>query len=862
MSAIPKPWHNPQRRAAAQASVATVPDISAVESPPAVRAVNGANIKADSRDAGTRPIHITFFGDWYASTLTTEIMAIWDLRDRIFVQTANTKDKLPWLKLATFGDKPSEPDENGKGGGCLRHDGNVISISGIELDYDGEVMPFEEAVARIKKARLCALLYTSPSHTVAAPRWRILLPTSRDLPPDQREKYVARIHGLFGGIFSFETFTLSQSYYYGSVNRSPAHRAEYFDGGYVDLRDDLDAGAICLDKSGKGDGPRTLTDAAGIRADVPITSLDDDRLKPLWPAVKYMIENAKPPNGAPAKHKGGSGHCFVIGALIRAGLNNAQIKDVYRLGKIQRGPTGHGRGFDGYVERVIAYCRPAPQEAAKPTTPVDLWGKFESPPLPTGLLPLVIEQYAIAQAAMMGCDAGGLAMAALTVCAAVISDRIELQMKRHDPYWKEAARIWVALVGSPSTKKSPIMRQAARELIRLDMALHRDYMQAMAQYEALPAEEKKMTRPPRQKRLRIEDTTIEAAQVVMMDSPDGVLCLQDELSGWFGAMDKYGSPRGAAKDRGFWMQSFNGGSYAVNRIIRGAGIIDNVSVSMLGGIQPEPMRKLVADSHDDGLIQRLFPIVLKSATMGKDEPQLDVVGACDDLIDRLHNLEPPTNRGSGNVAGFLPKVLRFDNAAQEFRGRLEQKHINLQACEAINKKLAAHIGKYDGLFGRLCVVWHCIENVNLPDLPDLITLSTARRVARFLHEYLLPHAIAFYTEILGLSDEHERLTAVAGYILARKLERVTNRVVAHGDRTMRKLTKRDIDNMFEQLDALGWVDRTPAPRPSDPPHWIVNPEVHKRFGARGESEAKRRAAAREAILEAIGASRANGDTDE
>jgi hypothetical protein len=528
-------------------------------------------------------------------------------------------------------------------------------------------------------------------------------------------------------------------------------------------------------------------------------------------------------------------------------------------------------GGRAYVERQIekahakvgeAAGEAASQKATKPTIPVDLWGKFNPPPLPTDLLPLVIEQYAIAQAHMMGCDAGGLAMATLTVCAAAISDRIELQMKRHDPYWKEAARIWTALVGLPSTKKSPIMRQAARGLVRLDIELHRDYMQAMAEYEALPAEEKKTTRPPRQKRLRIEDTTIEAAQVVLMDSPDGVLCLQDELSGWFGAMDKYGTARGAAKDRGFWMQAFNGGSYAVNRVIRGAGIIENVSVSMLGGIQPEPMRKLVADSHDDGLIQRLFPIVLKPATMGKDEPQLGVVGACDDLIDRLHTLQPPTNRGSGNLAGYLPSVLRFDDAAQEFRGRLEQKHINLQACEAINKKLAAHIGKYDGLFGRLCVVWHCIENIDAPYLPDLITADTGRRVAKFLHEYLLPHAIAFYTEILGLSDEHERLTAVAGYILARKLERVTNRDVAHGDRTMRRLTKRDIDAVFEQLDALGWVERIPAPRPSDPPHWTVNPEVHQRFCARGEAEAKRRAEARKAILAAIGASRANGDTDE
>ena len=42
--------------------------------------------------------------------------------------------------------------------------------------------------------------------------------------------------------------------------------------------------------------------------------------------------------------------------------------------------------------------------------------------------------------------------------------------------------------------------------------------------------------------------------------------------------------RGAAKDRGFWLQAFNGGPYTVNRISRGSILIENLSVSLLGGI--------------------------------------------------------------------------------------------------------------------------------------------------------------------------------------------------------------------------------------------------------------------------------------
>jgi len=331
-----------------------------------------------------------------------------------------------------------------------------------------------------------------------------------------------------------------------------------------------------------------------------------------------------------------------------------------------------------------------------------------------------------------------------------------------------------------------------------------------------------------------------------------VLCLQDELSGWFGAMDKYSGPRGAAKDRGFWMQAYNGGSYAIDRIRRGSAIIPNLSISILGGIQPEVVRKVVAEAHDDGLIQRLLPILLlETATIGQDRPQLPVVDAYENLVRGLHRLRPPTIQGHGNLAGILPTELRFDDAAQELRNQLEQRHRDLQAYEVINKKFSAHIGKYNGLFGRLCVLWHCIENVEAIKLPNVIDIDIAQRVATFMQKYLLPHAVAFYMGMLGLSDDHERLTAVADYILAHKLPRITNRDVQHGDRTMRKLTKRDMDSVFEQLDALGWVSRVPAPRPSDPPHWIVNPEVHTRFAARGEASAKRRAAVRAAIYDAV-----------
>jgi hypothetical protein len=124
-------------------------------------------------------------------------------------------------------------------------------------------------------------------------------------------------------------------------------------------------------------------------------------------------------------------------------------------------------------------------------------------------------------------------------------------------------------------------------------------------------------------------------------------------------------------------------------------------------------------------------------------------------------------------------------------------------------------------------------------------------VAKFLHDFLLPHAVAFYAGVLGLSDDHDRLAAVAGYILAHKLDKITNRDIQRGDRTMRGLTKRDTERVFEQLDALGWISRIESKRLGSAPQWVVNPEVHRLFQERAKKEAARRSSIRAVIAGAV-----------
>ena len=185
-------------------------------------------------------------------------------------------------------------------------------------------------------------------------------------------------------------------------------------------------------------------------------------------------------------------------------------------------------GFDKFAKS---------QEPVPDADPVDLWGSFDPPELPQGLLPPIIENFARANGDQMGADPAGLAVAALVTCAAAIPDRVQIKVKRHDE-WTESARLWAALMGPPSAKKSPIISAATGPICRLDVEMMRNWQQSVATYEALTKDEKKATPRPPQTRLRIEDATVEAAQQVLEGSPWGVLLLQDELSGFFGAMDK------------------------------------------------------------------------------------------------------------------------------------------------------------------------------------------------------------------------------------------------------------------------------------------------------------------------------------
>src|SRR5215831_4707214 len=83
-------------------------------------------------------------------------------------------------------------------------------------------------------------------------------------------------------------------------------------------------------------------------------------------------------------------------------------------------------------------------------------------------------------------------------------------------------------------------------------------------------------------------------------------------------MERYSNSAGRS-DRGFWLQAYDGGPHNVDRIKRGEIFIENLSVSLLGCIQPERLAEMQGLTSD-GLLQRFLPAMMGPPSFTQDQP--------------------------------------------------------------------------------------------------------------------------------------------------------------------------------------------------------------------------------------------------
>ncbi|MEE3502535.1 DUF3987 domain-containing protein [Acidiphilium acidophilum] len=847
-----------------------------------------------------KPLAVTFFQDAFAKAKSETEISLRALVERVRDTTAPTKAGLPWLKLARFGEARTATSS-------LRHNANVLAITGIEADYDGEQIAVDDAVESLAMRGIAAMVYTSPRHTPDTPRWRVLCPCSRELPPDQRARLLARLNGVLGGVLSDESFTLSQSYYYGSVNRSPSHEVHLIEGQFIDLLNDLDAGAI--GKPVKSTPPPNGTTSSRTQGEkissVRLRGFIDKVLENIRNAgdgTKHhaLRDNAKSLGGVQAQ----AGFCdgeaidWMMQSLADGGgtvddWNAARETADWGLEAGRKAPIDLGPDRERpeyHTDDLGPDAEPEPEQAEQPEQgksepnanngwpePFD----FVTDPLITGSptlkadhLPGIIAPFVFDTAGRMGVDPAAVALAALVSLASVFDENWKVQPKAHDYSWTEQARIWGAIVGDPSILKSPVIKATTAPIDRLDIAARKRHAAAMQKHKADlkawkdagsdPAQEPKM---PKLDRYLVESTTIEALSEVLRDdfeakqnAPSGkVLVRQDELTEWVGSFDRYKSGGSGGSDRGAYLRLFNGGRHSVDRVGRGSFAASSWSACIIGGIQPGPIQRIASDASDDGLLQRFCYAVPSKQGRGEDRaPDHEAIERYDALFDALAGLHPALD----NLGRAQNVVLHAD--AHKYRLEILDLAEAVAALPDAGKRLSSALGKWPGLFARLALVFHCIEiataRMNETDAVNLnvIPAATAARVASYMRDVLLPHLL-MADAVMFATVQGEHAKWIAGHILAHGLEQIAARDVTRAYGALRAPEHRaTLQSVMESLETFGWLKRHVANVATPPTRWIVNPKVHALFAARASAERQARDEAKRRIAETVAQIRKGG----
>jgi hypothetical protein len=112
----------------------------------------------------------------------------------------------------------------------------VLEIHGVEADYDAETVSFDDARDLLKRVGVSCVLYTTKSNTPQKPRWRVLCPTSGPITAEDRTRLLNLLNGALGGILAPESWTLSQSYFFGRLTKPDEEwRCEVLAGDPIDV---------------------------------------------------------------------------------------------------------------------------------------------------------------------------------------------------------------------------------------------------------------------------------------------------------------------------------------------------------------------------------------------------------------------------------------------------------------------------------------------------------------------------------------------------------------------------------------------------------------------------------------------------
>jgi len=439
----------------------------------------------------------------------------------------------------------------------------------------------------------------------------------------------------------------------------------------------------------------------------------------------------------------------------------------------------------------------------------------DAPTIDLTLWPEVLANRAMEIAQEVGCDPVVPLMAGLAAVSAATDKRIKLRITDS---WSVPPVLWLMTVGSPSDKKSPgsrpmfkILKQLEQENVdryNMDMlvwkgkeAKHATQLKAYRDWYSSPEAEIPNTVPPpyeelavepKQLRLVVNDSTSQKIVHMAVGRERGFLLHLDEMNHWLSKLNEARS----GEDRGCWIQGYESGAYAMDRVGAGSIRADNLAIAVYGNCQPTVFKQHMIAASSDGLVQRFIPIVLNGDCTTEWQDSLPTWassgGAYDSMIRQAYAI------GERDIDCSLEAITEF----RQF-GRWYHEGRKLDIILNSSDIYMTAVGKIEGTCARLALLLHMTESPH----QNVLTVETMQQAIKIMKQFIVPSLRYCFMELGGLKDPLQ--LSILNHVIQLASARPT---VTLGDlkKAVRRVTgERKIDTeiyvIMEELSSYGYV---------------------------------------------------------
>lgn len=215
------------------------------------------------------------------------------------------------------------------------------------------------------------------------------------------------------------------------------------------------------------------------------------------------------------------------------------------------------------------------------------WKRHKDLQIPIDYLPATIQRLITDTASTFQCPQDYVTAAVFCAVSTVAGTYITSADKYHN-----RPTLWLVVVGDSGTGKSAPLNYILKPVKAIDKAIRQqcrqDYDMQLEQWQQLKRSKQDAGPEPQRKYTAkiLKDYTAEKRDVVLADSPRGILVYFDEIAGLFGNITRYNK---SSSEIQTMLDLADSRGYSVDRLGRDSIYIDDPFCDIIGGIQPDIM---------------------------------------------------------------------------------------------------------------------------------------------------------------------------------------------------------------------------------------------------------------------------------